>query len=70
MLTKTLTHIVSHPEIILTSAKIYLDIIFIHTILHLEFYCVFILSAISPYTTGLKALLNPSDRTGTAPTHK
>ena len=24
-------------------------------------YCVFILSAISPYTTGLKALLNPSD---------
>ena len=31
---------------------------------------VFILSAISPYTTGLKALFNQSDCTGTAPTHK
>ena len=28
-------------------------------------YCVFILSAISPYTTGLTALLKPSDYTGT-----
>ena len=34
------------------------------------YYYVFILSAISPYTTGLKALFNPSDYTGTAPTHK
>ena len=33
-------------------------------------YCVFILRAISPYTTGLKALFNQSDCTGTAPTHK
>ena len=34
-------------------------------------YCyVFILSAISPYTTGLKALFNQSDCTGTAPTLK
>ena len=32
-------------------------------------YCVFILIAMSPYTTGLKALLNPSDCTGTDPTH-
>ena len=31
---------------------------------------VFILSAISPYTTGLKALFNQSDCTGTAPTDK
>ena len=34
------------------------------------YYCVFILSAISPYTTGLKALFNQSDCTGTAPTDK
>ena len=34
------------------------------------YYYVFILSAISPYTTGLKALLNESDCTGIAPTHK
>ena len=34
------------------------------------YYYVFILSAISPYTTGLKALFNQSDCTGTAPTHK
>ena len=34
------------------------------------FYYVFILSAISPYTTGLKALFNQSGCTGTAPTHK
>ena len=34
------------------------------------YYYVFILSAISPYTTGLKALFNQSDYTGTAPTHK
>ena len=34
------------------------------------YYYVFILSAISPYTTGLKALFNQSDSTGTAPTHK
>ena len=33
-------------------------------------YCVFILSAISPYTTGLKALFNPSDFTGTTPTQQ
>ena len=33
-------------------------------------YCVFILSTIFPYTTGVKALFNPSDCTGTAPTHK
>ena len=33
-------------------------------------YCVFILSAISPYTTGLKALFNQSNCTGTAPTDK
>ena len=33
-------------------------------------YCVFILSAISPYTSRLKALFNQSDCTGTAPTHK
>ena len=32
------------------------------------YYYVFILSAISPYTTGLKALFNQSDCTGTAPT--
>ena len=31
---------------------------------------VFLLSAISPYTLGLKALFNQSDCTGTAPTHK
>ena len=37
---------------------------------HYYYYYVFILSAISPYTTGLKALLNPSDCTSTAPTHK
>ena len=30
-------------------------------------YWVFILSAISPYTTGLKALFNPSDRTKYSP---
>ena len=35
-----------------------------------NYYYVFILSTISPYTTGLKALLNQSDCTGTAPTHK
>ena len=34
------------------------------------YYYVFILSTISPYTTGLKALFNQSDCTGTAPTHK
>ena len=34
------------------------------------YYYVFILSAISPYTTGLKVLFNQSDCTGTAPTHK
>ena len=34
------------------------------------YYYVFILSAISPYTTGLKALFNQSHCTGTAPTHK
>ena len=34
------------------------------------YYYVFILSAISPYTTGLKALFNQSDCTGTALTHK
>ena len=34
------------------------------------YYYVFIFSAISPYTTGLKALFNQSDCTGTAPTHK
>ena len=39
-------------------------------VLNLSNCCVFILSAISPYTTGLKALFNPSDCTGTAPTHK
>ena len=33
-------------------------------------YCVFILSAISLYTTGLKALFNQSDCIDTAPTHK
>ena len=32
--------------------------------------CVFILSAISPYTTGLKALFYQSDCLGTAPTYK
>ena len=37
---------------------------------HYYYYYVFILSAISPYTTGLKALFNQSDCTGTAPTHK
>ena len=37
---------------------------------HYYYYYVFILGAISPYTTGLKALFNPSDCTGTAPTHK
>ena len=31
---------------------------------------IFILNAISPYTTGLRALFNPSDCTGTVPTHK
>ena len=31
---------------------------------------VFTLNAISPYTTGLKALFKTSDCTGTAPTHK
>ena len=34
------------------------------------YYYVFILSAISPYTTGLKGLFNQSDCTGTAPTLK
>ena len=34
------------------------------------YYYVFILRAISPYTTGLKVLFNQSDCTGTAPTHK
>ena len=34
------------------------------------YYYVFILSAISPYTTGLKALFNQCDYTGTVPTHK
>ena len=33
-------------------------------------YCVFVLSAISPFTTRLKVLFNQSDCTGTAPTHK
>ena len=33
-------------------------------------YCVFILSAISPYYTGLKPQLNQSACTSTAPTHK
>ena len=37
---------------------------------HYYYYYVFILSAISPYTTGLKALFNQSDCTGTALTHK
>ena len=34
------------------------------------YYYVFILSAISPYTTRLEALFNQFDCTGTAPTHK
>ena len=34
------------------------------------YYYVFILSAISPCPTGLKALFNQSNCTGTAPTHK
>ena len=34
------------------------------------FCCVFLISAISPYTTGLKVLFNQSDCTGTTPTHK
>ena len=34
------------------------------------YYYVFILSAISPYTTGLKVLFHQSDCTGRAPTHK
>ena len=33
-------------------------------------YSVCILSAISLYTTGFKALFNPSDCKGTAPTHR
>ena len=33
-------------------------------------YGIFILRAISPHTTRLKALFNQSDSTGTAPTHK
>ena len=33
-------------------------------------YTVFILSAISPYTTALKVLFDQSDCTGTAPNHK
>ena len=37
---------------------------------HYYYYYVFILSTISPYTTGLKALFSQSDSTGTAPTHK
>ena len=41
-----------------------------YNIIRIVLYCVFILSAISPYTTGLKALFNPSDCTDTAPTHK
>ena len=36
----------------------------------INYYYVFILSAISPYTTGFKALFNQSNCTGTAPTHK
>ena len=40
------------------------------TVYCIVLYCVFILSAISPYTTGLKALFNQSNCTGTAPTHK
>ena len=31
---------------------------------------IFILSTITPYTTGLRALFNPSDCTGTVPTDK
>ena len=34
------------------------------------YWYVFILSSISPYTTGLKGLFHQSDCTGTAPTHK
>ena len=34
------------------------------------YYYVFILSAISPYTTGVKAQNNQSNCIGTAPTHK
>ena len=34
------------------------------------YYYVFILSAISPYTTVLKELFNQSDCTDTAPNHK
>ena len=41
-----------------------------HQSIDYYYYYVFILSAISPYTTGLKALFNQSDCTGTAPTHK
>ena len=33
-------------------------------------FCIVYLCAISPYTTGLKVILNPSDCTDTAPTHK
>ena len=41
-----------------------------HVYYYYYYYYVFILSAISPYTTELKALFNQSDCTGTAPTHK
>ena len=37
-------------------------------LIYIVLYCVFILSAISPYTTGLKGLFNQSDCTGTAQT--
>ena len=40
----------------------------IQTCIYYYYYYVFILSAISPYSTGLKALFNQSDCTGTAPT--
>ena len=42
----------------------------VQTLTGYYYYYVFILGAISPYTTGLKALFNQSDCTGTAPTHK
>ena len=50
--------------------NLYLIQVYSDCINYYYYYYVFILSAISPYTTGLEALFNPSDCTGTVPTHK
>ena len=68
-ITFSCTHAGYMPVISMLLYRVYLIIIII-IIMCIYYYYVFILSAISPYTTGLKALFNQSDCTGTAPTHK